>query len=54
MLSGFIYKLIASLLPKRDYTDRDRAIGKRREIMIYIFFGAIVVLIVLAYLTMEK
>lgn len=51
MLSGFIYELIAKLFPKKEYTDKERAIGKRRERIVWALFGIIVVLIIIAYLT---
>ncbi len=54
MFSGFIFEAIAKLFGKKNYTDSERAIGKRREIIVCIFFGVIVLLILIAYLTMEK
>lgn len=54
MFSGFLFKLIAKLFPKKEYTDKEKAIGKRREIIAWVFLGVIALLILIAYLTMEK
>lgn len=54
MFSGFIFEAIAKLFGKKNYTDSERAVGKRREIIVCVFFGMIAILILIAYLTMEK